>query len=374
MPFTEEHEALRRTVRAFVEREIAPHVDRWEREAAFPRELYEKAGDVGILGAGYPEEVGGAGGDILHQVVVMEELVRSGSAGLAASLLAHGIALTPILLAGTDEQKRRFVEPVLSGSRIAALAVTEPGAGSDVAGAATRAVREEGGYRVTGRKVFITNGVRADFVTALVRTGEPGAHGLSLVVIDREREGYQVTRALEKLGWHPSDTAELAFDGVLVPEDQRIGPENGGFPLLMANFAQERLFLAVAAVAIGQLAYEEALRFAREREVFGRKLLGHQVTRHKLAEMQASLEVARTYVYHVAERVRAGDPAIREAAIAKNASTDAAARVVDEALQIHGGYGYMREYLVERLYRDIRLYPIGGGTREIMNEVIAKSL
>jgi len=369
-----DHQELRRQVRAFVDRELRSEVDAWEKAGTFPRELYRRAAEVGVLGAGYPESLGGQGGDLTHQAIVLEELCRSGSAGLATSLLAHGIALSPILGAGTEAQQRRFIPPVLAGEKIAALAVTEPGAGSDVQAIETRAKREGDGYRLNGRKVFITNGARANLITTLVRTGGKGAEGLTLLVIEAPAEGYEVTRTLEKLGWRASDTAELCFTNLFVPLENRIGKEGQGFAHVMQNFATERLFLAVSALAIAQIALEEALRFARNRRVFGKRLIDHQVTRHKLADMTTKLEPARTYVYWILERVRAGETLIKEAAIAKNAATDAATWIVDQALQLHGGYGFMEEQLVARLYRDIRLYPIGGGTREIMNELIFKWL
>ncbi|MBI5499858.1 MAG: acyl-CoA dehydrogenase family protein [Deltaproteobacteria bacterium] len=372
--FGPEHEILRQAVRRFVAQEIAPHVDRWEREESFPRELYGKWAAAGFLGAGYPEALGGTPADIFHRIAINEELVGGGSSGLAASLGVHIIALPPIVAFGTDEQKRRFVAPVLSGAKIAALAITEPDAGSDVAGLRTRATREGDEYVVHGSKMFITSGTRADFLTTAVRTGGEGAGGISILVVETARPGVSVSRKLEKLGWAASDTAEIAFDECRVPAANLIGEENAGFKVLMANFATERLFLAVMALKLADMALGAARKYAAERRAFGRPLTGFQVLRHRMAEMATRLEVARTYVYHVAAQLRDGDPCIAEAAMAKNAAVAAAMWIVDAALQIHGGYGYMRESLVERLYRDVRLFDIGGGTREMMNEIIAKQL
>ncbi len=368
----EEHLIFREQARRFVQKRLAPHVDEWERQKTFPREIYKEVAEAGYLGAAFPEEYGGGGGDLLHGIIMAEELTRSGSPGLAASLGSLSIALPPIFIAGTEEQKRRWLPRVLSGEWIAALAVTEPGTGSDVGAIRTRAVRDGDEFVVNGSKTFITSGARADLVTAVVRTGEEGAGGISIIVIETDRPGFKVWSTLEKMGWHPSDTAELVFEDLRVPVDNLVGPLDGGFGVLMQNFANERLVLAASAIAIAQMAFEAALEYGKERKAFGRPIAKFQVNRHKLAEMATGIDVCRTYVYTLATRIMAGDMRIAEVAMAKNAATDMASRVVDQAVQLHGGYGYMREYLVERLYRDVRLYPIGGGTREIMNEIIAK--
>jgi acyl-CoA dehydrogenase len=371
---SEEHRIFREQVRRFVTDRLAPHVDEWEQKKSFPREVYRQVAEAGYLGVGFPEEYGGSGGDLLHGVILSEELTRSGSPGLAAGLGSLSIALPPILQAGTEEQKRRWLPRVLSGEWIAALAVTEPGTGSDVAAIKTRAVRDENEFVLNGTKIFITSGTRADLVTVVVRTGDEGAGGISVIVVETDREGFSVGANLEKMGWHASDTGELIFEDVRVPAGNLLGDLNGGFGVLMQNFASERLLLAAQAVAIAEMAYEAALGYAQEREAFGRPIGKFQVNRHKLAGMATGIDVCRTYVYALASRIVAGDMRLTEVAMAKNAATDMACRVVDEAVQLHGGYGYMREYLVERLYRDIRLYPIGGGTREIMNELIARQL
>ena len=371
----EEHAALRAEVRRFARDHIAPHAAEWEEEEEFPRELYRVAADAGMIGIGYPAEVGGAGGDVTHVLVAAEEIILSGrSVGTAVGLGSHGIAIPPILRFGTDEQKKRFAAPVVAGAKIAALAITEPGGGSDVASLATRAERRGDEYVVNGAKTFITSGCRADIVTTAVRTGGEGHAGVSILVIERGTPGFEVSRKLKKTGWWASDTAELAFQDCRVPAGNLIGGENAGFPILMANFVPERLMLAGQCVAIAELAYRESVSYARERRAFGRTLGGFQVIRHKLADMATRIAAARALTGEVAVRAARGElTAAALAAMAKNAASDACSWVVDQAVQIHGGYGYMREVLVERLFRDARLYPIGGGTREIMNEIIAKT-
>jgi len=370
----EEHAALRAQVRRFASAEIAPHAEEWEENEEFPRELYLKAGKAGMLGIGYPEELGGGGGDMTHMLVAGEEKILAGkSVGTTVGLGSHGIAIPPILRFGTDEQKQRFIPPVLRGEKVAALAITEPGGGSDVARLKTRAVRDGDDYIINGSKTFITSGTRADLVTTAVRTGADGHGGVSLIVIERDTPGFSVSKKLKKTGWWASDTAELSFDDCRVPAANLIGSENGGFGIIMSNFVGERLALAGQCVAIAELAYRESISYARERQAFGKSLTGFQVTRHKLADMATRIAAARALTNEVATKAVAGSPNPVLAAMAKNTATDMCSFVCDQAVQIHGGYGYMREYVVERLYRDARLYPIGGGTREIMNEIISKA-
>jgi len=369
----DEHLALREQIRRFAASEIAPHAHSWSEAQEFPRELYSKAARAGLLGVSFAEDLGGGGGDLGHVLVAADEMVLAGhSVGTSAGLATHLIALPPILAMGSDEQIRRFVPPVLRGEQISALAITEPGGGSDVAAIQTRARREGDTYVVDGAKTFITSGCRADFVTTAVRTGGEGHDGISLLVIERDSPGFSVGRKLDKTGWWASDTAELHFDDCQVPAANLIGEEGGGFLAIMANFVAERLMLAGQCVAIAQLAYAESMSYARERRAFGKSLSGFQVTRHKLADMATRIAAARALTGEcVAEHLEGrGSPS--RAAMAKNCATDMCSFVCDHAVQIHGGYGYMREYLVERLYRDARIYPIGGGTREIMNEIIAK--
>jgi acyl-CoA dehydrogenase len=371
---TDEHAALRAQIRRFAASAIAPHAHAWDEAGEFPRELYRAAAEAGLLGIGYPEALGGSGGDVTHVLAASEEMVLAGkSVGTTVGLGSHGIALPPILRLGTPAQQQRWIPPVLRGEAVAALAITEPGGGSDVAGLRTRAVRDGDHYVVNGAKTFITSGYRADLCTVAVRTGPPGHGGVSLLVVERGTPGFTVGRKLAKTGWWASDTAELAFQDCRVPVANLLGEENGGFVAIMLNFAGERLYLAGQCVAIAELAYRESVAYAREREAFGKTLTGFQVVRHKLADMATRIAAARALAGELATRHARGDAVAGLAALAKNAATDACSFVCDQAVQIHGGYGYMREYVVERLYRDARLYPIGGGTREIMNEVIAKT-
>lgn len=370
--FSKAHEMVRRSVRDFVKKEILPNIDDWEEAGEFPLALYAKAGDVGILGIGYPEELGGTPGDLFFKVAASEELMRSGSGGLVAGLGSLDIAIPPIIRHGTDEQKERFVKPVLAGKKIAALGITEPSGGSDVARLRTTAVRDGDVYVVNGSKTFITSGCRADQVTCAVRTGEEGAHGISFLVVEKGTPGFSTSNKLRKMGWWASDTAELFFDDCRVPVANRIGEENQGFYIIMENFQAERLSLAIMANMTAQLALDEALRYAREREAFGKPLTAFQVTRHKLAELATLVEISREYTYRVAARMDAGIDQIKEVSMAKNFACSVSNRVTYEAVQVFGGFGFMRGYLVERLYRDNRVLSIGGGTTEIMNEIISK--
>jgi acyl-CoA dehydrogenase len=370
----EEHRQLRENARRFAQKHIAPHAEAWEEAGEFPRELYRAAAEAGLHGISYPPEVGGSGGDITHMLVAQEELLIHGrSVGTCAGLGTHAICLPPIVRMGTTAQKQRFVAPVLAGEKIGALAITEPGAGSDVAKIRTRAVRDGDHYVVTGGKTFISSGTRADVVTTAVRTGGPDHGGISLLVIESGTPGFSVSKKLRKMGWWASDTAELVFEECRVPAANLLGEENQGFAAIMINFANERLFLAGQCVAIAELAYRESIAYARVRESFGKTLMGHQVIRHKLADMATRIASARALVGECATRVAREETVPGLAAMTKNAATDMCSFVVDHAVQIHGGSGYIREVLVERLYRDARLYPIGGGTREIMNEIISKS-
>ena len=371
----DEHAELRKQARRFAREHIAPQAAAWEEAEEFPRELYGEAGATGLLGVGYPEAWGGTGGDFGHLLVVAEEFVVAGqSVGTTIGLGSHGIALPPIVRFGTDAQRERFVRPVVAGEKIAALAITEPGCGSDVASLRTQARRDGDHFVVNGAKTFITSGTRADIVTCAVRTGGPQHAGISLLVIERGTPGFSVSRKLKKTGWWASDTAELAFDDVRVPVENRVGSEGSGFHVLMRNFQTERLALAAYGVATAEMALEESVRYSKQRAAFGRPLVGFQVTRHKLAEMATQVTLAKTLVYQVARRMEDGEVCIKEVSIAKNVAAEVAMSVTYQAVQLHGGMGYMRETLVERLSRDARLLPIGGGTQEIMNEIIAKSM
>jgi acyl-CoA dehydrogenase len=368
--FGETHNMVRDTVRKFVEREIKPFVEEWEEQGEFPRELYAKAGEAGILGIGYPEAYGGSGGDIFLKIAACEELMRCGSSGVVAGLGSLDISIPPVLSLGTEKQKSRFVPPVLKGDKISALGITEPNAGSDVANIRTKAVRQGDHYVVNGGKMFITSGARANQLTCAVRTGGEGFKGISLLVIESDTPGYSVSRKLRKMGWWPSDTAQIFFEECQVPVENLLGKEGQGFYGIMQNFQNERLQLSVMANMTAQLAFEESLKYAQEREAFGRTLSGFQVTRHKLADMATLVEASREFVYRVAAKIDAGKKQLKEISMAKNFACTVSDRVTHDAVQIHGGFGYMREYLVERLYRDNRILSIGGGTQEIMKEII----
>ncbi|WP_335618616.1 acyl-CoA dehydrogenase family protein [Limnobacter sp.] len=373
--FNETHEEARRNIRRFVERHVTPHINEWEEAGTFPREIYKLAGDAGILGIGYPEEFGGnSEGDYFMSLVATEELLRAGSGGFFSSLMSLGIALPPIAKWASAEMKARIVPEVLSGDKIIALAVTEPGGGSDVANLKTRAVDCGDHYKVSGSKTYITSGIRADYYTVAVRTGGDGYGGISMLLIEKGTPGFTTGQPLKKMGWWCSDTAELFFDNVVVPKSNLIGIENGGFMMIMTNFEAERLGLACYANTLSELALNEALAYAKNRSTFGKPLSKHQVIRHKLADMATQLEASREFTYRVAARMQAGKPVLKEVSMAKNFATKTSDFITYEAVQIFGGMGYMRESLVERLYRDNRIASIGGGTYEIMNEIIGKQL
>ncbi len=373
-PFAEEHEELRESIRGFIDRELAPHSQTWEDEQWFPDEVFGKLAAQGLLGLKYPTELGGQGGDYLHEAVMCEEMARIGSGGTAAGIGAHvNIATPPIWKFGTEEQKQAYLMPAIRGEKIGALGITEPGAGSDVAGLRTSAERVDGGWVLNGEKTYITNGVRAHFVvTAAKTTPEGGHHGISFFIVDR---GEGVTSAkLEKLGWHASDTATIAYQDVFVPEEALLGELHGGFKLIMANFQWERLAMALGAVGAMRMAWERTAQFARERQAFGRPLSGHQVIRHKLADLAASAYSARCVTYDALRRFVSGEEPLREVTMAKLMTQRACFELMDECLQIHGGAGYMREVWVERAARDARLGPIGGGSDEIMREILGRIL
>jgi alkylation response protein AidB-like acyl-CoA dehydrogenase len=372
-PFTEEHEEFRAAVRRFVETELRPHAREWEEACWFPNEVFARLAELGYLGLKYEERYGGQGGGYVADAVFTEELSRCGSGGVAAGIGAHtSIALPPIWKFGTEDQKQRYLVPGIRGEKIGALGITEPDAGSDVAGIKTRAEPVEGGFAVNGSKMFITNGVRADFVvTAVKTTAAGGHHGISFLVIDKG-EGVDA-RPIEKMGWHASDTALIAFDDVFVPEENLLGELNQGFYLIMANFQWERLLMALGSVGGMRATFDRTLHYAKERQAFGRPIGSHQAIRHKLAEIALTIEAGRDLTYHALRRFVDGEDAVREVTMAKLATQRAAFEVADECLQIHGGAGYMVEYDVERAARDARLGPIGGGTDEIMKEILAKT-
>ncbi|HEY7150996.1 MAG TPA: acyl-CoA dehydrogenase family protein [Solirubrobacterales bacterium] len=376
-PFSDEHEELRESVSRFVSAEIGPHVDEWEEAREFPRELFARCGELGFLGLKFPEAYGGQGGTYVHEAVWIEELSRSGgSGGVAAGLNAHSqIAMPPLFNFGTEEQRRRWIVPGIRGEAVGALGITEPGAGSNVADIRTTARRVTGGYVVNGSKTFITNGVRADFLVCAVKTNpEGGHHGLSFLILERDMPGYEVTSKLEKMGWHASDTGELTFTDVEVPAENLLGEQDQGFYLIMANFQWERLAMALGAVGGMQKVFEATLAYAKDRQAFGRPIGRFQAIRHKFAEMATQIEASRALTYSALRLFAEGQDAIREVTMAKLFTQRALLEVADECLQIHGGYGYMREYGIERAVRDARLGPIGGGTDEIMKEILGRQL
>lgn len=369
---------LRAGLRRFVARELAPHVDAWDEAGEFPRELYRRAGQLGLLGLGYPERLGGMPCDLATRLVAVEEIARAGSGGLLAGLFSHHIALPPLLAAGRAELQQRVIPPVLAGEAVAALAVTEPGGGSDVARLATTARREGEHYVVDGEKVFVTSGLRADWLTVAVRTGGPGAGGISLMVVPGDAPG--LARApLKKMGWWCSDTAHLRFDGVRVPAQHLIGDEHGGFGLIMENFNGERLALAAGAVAFAQVTHDEALDWARRRRTFGRALVEHQVVRHRLMDMRMRIAASRAFLRDVTRRLDTAGAApdaetVADLCLLKNHATRTLQWCADAAVQILGGMGYMRGTKSERIYREVKVMTIGGGTDEIMKELAARQL
>ncbi|MDT7571328.1 MAG: acyl-CoA dehydrogenase [Actinomycetota bacterium] len=372
---TPERLALRKLARDVVAKEIAPHVADWEREGLLPRSLHKTFSAAGLLGVSFPEAVGGGGGNAIDSAILAEEvMLGGGSGGVIASLFTHGIAIPHITQHGTPELVDRYVRPTLAGDLIGALAVTEPGGGSDVAGLRTTAVRDGDHYVVNGAKTYITSGIRADFVTTAVRTGGEGYGGISLLVIDKGLPGFEVSKPLDKMGWRSSDTAELSFTDVRVPVANLVGEEGKGFLYIMENFQSERLGLAVHAYATAQRCLDLVLAWVKDRETFGRTLVSRQVVRHKVAEMARQTSVATTYTRAAYDKWLDGDDAVLEVSMAKNTACGACDYVVDQAVQLFGGLGYMRESEVERHYRDSRILRIGGGTDEIMNEIIAKRL
>ncbi|HVP68474.1 MAG TPA: acyl-CoA dehydrogenase family protein [Anaeromyxobacteraceae bacterium] len=373
-PFGEGHGAFRRTVREFCEKELAPHALAWDEAGEFPRELFRRFGELGLFGIRHDPTWGGSGLDYWYVVAYAEELTRSRNGGLGTAMLVQGEMATPIIgELGTDEQKREFLAPALKGEKVAALAVSEPDAGSDVAAIRTRARREGGDWVVTGSKMWISNGSRADFLTLAVRTGEEGHGGLSLLTFPTDAKGYEVSRRLKKVGNLASDTAALYFDECRVPLRYLLGEENQGFYYIMNGFQGERLVAAVTAVAASQLLIEDAMRYGRERRVFGRPVASLQVWRHAIAAHLARVEAARWLTYRAADLFNRREEALREISMAKLFACDLAQEVAYDCMQLHGGAGYLEETDAARAWRDLRLLPIAGGTSEIMKEIISRA-
>ena len=367
--FNETHQQVRLTARKFVDQHIRPFINDWEEAGTFPRELYNLAGEAGLLGIDHPEELGGSGADIFMKIAASEEIMRAGSGGLAASLGSLDIGLPPIENWASQELKERIVPAVLRGEKIAALAITEPSGGSDVANLKTRAESDGDYYRVNGSKTFITSGHRADYYTVAVRTGGEGYGGISLLLIERDRAGFSVGQPLKKMGWWASDTAELFFNDVLVPKSNIIGAENAGFFVIMSNFQKERLNLAVMANMTAQLALEESLNYVQQRVAFGKPLAKMQVIRHKLADMATEIMASELLILQSCDLKERGEKLTKNGAMAKYYSSEVAVRVANDAVQIFGGYGYTKDFPVEKYYRDSKLCTIGEGTSEIQKLV-----
>lgn len=373
---TPEREELRKTVRAFAEREVLPYVDEWERVGELPRDLHRKAGEAGLLGAGFPEAVGGGGGDGADALIISEEMHYAGApGGVFASLFTCGIAVPHMIASGDERLIETFVRPTLRGELVGALAITEPDGGSDVGHLRTSARRDGDDYIVNGAKTYITSGVRADYVVTAVRTGGPGAAGVSLLVIEKGTPGFEVARKLDKMGWRSSDTAELSYTDVRVPVANLVGAENTGFLQIAAAFVSERVGLAAQAYASAQRCLDITVEWCRNRETFGRPLISRQSVQNTLAEMARRIDVARVYTRHVVERQLAGETnLIPQVCFAKNTAVEAGEWVANQAVQLFGGLGYMAESEVERQYRDMRILGIGGGTTEILTALAAKTL
>ena len=373
---TPEREQLRKTVRSFAEREILPHVDEWERSGDLPRELHRAAGDAGLLGSNFPEEVGGGGGDGADAVIVCEELHQAGvPGGVFSSLFTCGIAVPHMIASGDQHLIDTYVRPTLAGELIGSLAITEPGGGSDVGHLRTSATRSGDQYILNGAKTYITSGVRADFVVTAVRTGGPGAAGVSLIVVDKGTPGFEVSRKLEKMGWRSSDTAELSYVDAAVPVANLVGAENTGFAQIAEAFVSERIALAAQAYSSAQRCLDITVQWCRDRETFGKPLISRQSVQNTLAEMARRIDVARVYAHHVVERQLAGETnLIAEVCFAKNTAVEAGEWVANQGVQLFGGMGYMAESEIERQYRDMRIIGIGGGTTEILTSLAAKLL
>jgi alkylation response protein AidB-like acyl-CoA dehydrogenase len=372
--FTEEHEIFREQVRNFVNKEISPHVDQWEQEGLFPKSLYRRMGELGFLGIRYPEKYGGSNGDIWMTIAFCEEMCRCRAMGLPMSVLVHtDMSSTHIARYGTEEQRQQYLVPMIKGDKVCAIGVSEPAAGSDVAGIQTTAVRDGDAYVLNGSKIFITNAVHADVFCVAAKTQKDKGHkGISMFLVERDTPGFRLAKKLQKLGNHSSDTGELVFEDVHIPRHNLIGEEGKGFYYIMGNFQDERLIAASMAVGAAQQALDDTLRYTRERRTFGERLFDHQVIAHRLADLATELEAARQLTYYAADVLHRGGDCGTEVSMAKLFAAEVANRIAYHCLQLHGGYGYIQEFPIERFFRDIRLSPIGGGTSEIMREIIAK--
>ncbi|MGD1153633.1 MAG: acyl-CoA dehydrogenase family protein [Syntrophales bacterium] len=373
--FSDEHNAFRDSVRRFVQKEITPKVAEWEDKGCYDKAIFKRMGELGLLGLSYPIEYGGQDADIKMSIVFWEEICRSGAIGFSMSVMVHTDMASPSLAhAGNEAQKEKYLKAVCSGDMLFAVAMTEPNHGSDVASIETRAVLSGDRYRVNGTKMFITNGTQADVVNTVVRTGGPGHKGISLLLVETDTPGFSVGRKLNKMGMLSSDTAELVFEDCLVPRENLLGKEGEGFYALMVGLERERLAGSTLAYTAAELALEESIKFAKERIQFGKPILSFQAINHMIAEMATDMEAGKRMAYHAASLYDAGIRCNREVSMAKLFCSEMSLRVIDKAVQIHGGYGFMREYLVERLYRDAKLTTIGGGTSQIMKNIIINEM
>ena len=371
--YTAEHDAFRDVVRRFVDKEIAPFASAWDEAGEFPRALYVKAAEIGLLGLGFPEEFGGVAADQFMKIVSSQELARAGAGGVSASLMSHSIGAPPIARAAKPEVRARVLPEILSGRKISALAITEPSGGSDVANLRTKAIRDGDHYVVSGEKTFITSGMRADYITVAVRTGGPGPAGVSLLIIPGDTPGLSRTK-LDKMGWWASDTATLHFDGCRVPMENLIGEEGQGFKLIMHNFNSERMGMAASCTAFARVCLDDAIAYAKERQTFGKPLAQHQVIRHKLVDMAQRVAASQAMLEMLAWRLEQGDNPVAEICMMKNQATQTMAYCASEAVQIFGGAGFMRGIRVERIYREVKVNAIGGGTEEIMKDLASRQM
>jgi len=372
-PWTDEHAQLRQTIRDYAEKQLAPHAEEWDKAGAFPREVFHDLADLGVLGIRMPEEIGGLGLDWWYTVAFIEGLMHARNSGLLMSVLVDTDMATPIISEiGTDAQKQEFLAPTIAGERVAALGVTEPGCGSDVAAIRTTATKDGDDYVINGAKTYITNASFADYITLAVRTGEDGHGGISLVLFPTDTPGFSVGRKLDKLGTRSVDSCEIHFDNCRIPQRYLLGHENAGFYYIMTNFQGERLVAAVMAYAGMEISLRDAIRYGKERTAFGRPIGKFQVWKHKFAEHLTSLEAARALTYQAVQRINSGEDPTKLVSMAKLFCGDLAQRVTYDCLQMHGGYGFIEEYDICRTYRDVRLLPIGGGTSEVMKEIIWK--
>ncbi len=373
MYFTEEHESFRQSFKEFLQKEVVPHIDKWEKTGTVERFIWKKFGDMGYFGLNQSEEYGGLGLDLFYTVIFLEELQKVNSGGFAANMWAHAyLAMTHLNKEGDNRIKKQYLTPSINGDKIGCLCITEPFGGSDVAAMRTTAIKRGDKYILNGSKTFITNGVYSDYLIVVVKTNpEEKYKGMSIFIVDRDTPGISSTK-LDKLGWRASDTAEIAFDNVTIPAENLMGEEGKGFSYVMQHFALERLVMAINAHARADYAVAYAIKYMEERVAFGKSLDKFQVLRHKIAEMASKVDMCREYNYSIAKRLNDGVYVVKEASMAKLLSTKMADEVIYDALQLLGGYGYMEEYPMARLLRDSRLGPIGGGTSEILKEIIAK--